>query len=111
MTAEELEVVTHVFGGEDVLSPTDIGDYFDVISGAYAVHIDRERIRRGLWKEYPAMDQFNQVKIKVDRVLRSLEFLAEDQRDPMPRQQNIAEEGFDIVNYSVFGVRILKGKI
>ena len=117
MKAEEIEQLIEIFGGNDVLHEGDISDYFDVIRSAFDVHIDRERIRNGLWKDYPAEDQFNQVKIKVDRIVRSLEVLKKlpdtegyfERRDDL--RANIVAEAFDIINYAVFGVRIMRGLV
>lgn len=98
-------------GGElnqdGAISGKDLEDYTNVTLDALSIHLDRERIRHGLWKDYPAKDQCYQIKVKVDRVLRSLEGpdLTEEQR------ANAVEELYDIINYSNFAVRILEGKV
>lgn len=117
MTSEEITWLGEVFGGTDVLSSADVCDYFDVIRDAFSIHIDREKIRNGLWKDYPAEDQANQIKVKVDRVLRSLA-----QLEGLPAaidvssrsaefRDNISEELYDIINYAVFAVRIVNGRV
>jgi hypothetical protein len=111
MNAEQIEMLEEVFGGGGGLTQGDICDYFDVIQGAYDVHVEREAIRNGLWKDYPAEDQCNQVKIKIDRVNRSLERLKSYEQHggaPDPLKHNIVEELYDIINYANFGVRIVK---
>ena len=112
---EHFDWLGSVFGGTDVISPGDMCDYFDVIYDAFNVHVDRERIRDGLWKEYPAEDQCNQIKVKIDRVLRSLERKRQYERNvggsPDPMIQNAIEELFDIINYANFAVRILAGRV
>lgn len=87
--------------------------YLHIIDDAVTIHIDREKIRRGLWKEYPARDQLNQVKVKIDRILRTLE-LIEQTEDPDEKQtliDAVVSEGYDIINYTVFGIRILEGTV
>ena len=112
MMAEHIEWLGEVFGGTDVLSSADVCDYFDVIREAYSVHIDREKIRNGLWKEYPAEDQINQVKVKVDRVLRSLDVMKNLHGAALLEYSaNVTEELLDIINYSVFAARIVNGRI
>jgi hypothetical protein len=91
-----------------ILSQGDFNEYWDFQHGAFAVHLDREQIRRGLWKQYPALDQFNQIKVKVDRVINSLKLGDELQSAIV---QNIVEESYDIVNYANFGARIVQGRV
>lgn len=109
----ELEPISFkIYGDDQILSPQDFKDFWDFQLGAFAVHLDRERIRRGLWKEYPALDQFTQVKIKVDRIINSLkleEMAGGAMMDPIIT--NIVEESYDISNYVNFGARIVQGKV
>lgn len=118
MTADEIEMILAHHQCEGVISPEDVSDYFDVITDAFGVHIDRERIRHGLWKDYPAEDQGNQIKVKIDRVLRSLERLKfipentpEQRLEREALKQNAVSEGHDIINYANFLIRILEGKV
>lgn len=113
MIAEHIEWLGSVFGGTDVLKPEDICDYFDVIYDAFGVHVDRERIRDGLWKDYPAEDQCNQIKVKIDRVLRSLERMSGfkgEEAMPAEFRENVTEELLDIINYANFAIRIVNGR-
>ncbi len=89
-----------------VLSKEDEGKYVEVILDAYDVHVDREKIRKGLWKRYGARDQVNTTKTKLERVLNTLTMDHVD--DDMT--ENAIQELYDIINYSVFAVRLLKGR-
>jgi len=111
MTAQDIETLKLMFGGTGILSEIDINDYFDVIRDAFAIHVEKERIRNGLWKEYPAEDQCNQIKIKIDRVIRSLERMRTGADLTGEIARNVLEEQHDIINYSVFTARIVSGKV
>lgn len=92
--------------GSDVIAMGDIQEYITVIKSAFAVHSDREKIRKGLWKDYPARDQVFQMKVKIGRIERSLE------GELTPEQsENIVSELHDIINYAVFAARIIEGRI
>jgi hypothetical protein len=87
------------------LSDHDFNTYLECISTALNVHRNREAIRHGLWKRYPAADQASAIHIKIDRVLHTL-------RQPEPTAEqldNCLEEFYDIINYAVFGIRKVKG--
>jgi len=101
------EIVLGFLSGNEI-SETDREQYLEVIASALLVHLDRERVRMGLWKEYPAKDQMSQVRVKTDRVLRSLERGFEMTED---MKENAIEECYDIINYAIFTVRILTGRI
>lgn len=98
---------------DGVISDGDATLYFMVVQQAWNIHLDKERIRHGLWQEYPAQDQANQIKIKIDRVLRSLERIAHLEEIPSEKElleelkANVCEEMHDIINYAVFTVRQL----
>jgi hypothetical protein len=96
-------------GGNGIVSQEDFVSYFEVIGDAFAVHMGREKIRRGLWKDYPAKDQFNQIKIKIDRIMRTLEIIetTTDQKLAETLRAEIESESSDIINYATFGVRQL----
>lgn len=86
------------------ISEADWNEYWNVIKGAMDTYIDREKVRHGLWKQYPAKDQMAQVKIKSERVLHAL--------DHAPGQSLIMlAELDDIINYAVFTHRIINGKV
>jgi hypothetical protein len=95
----------HDLNADGVLSDIDVERYINVVLEAFAIHIERERRRHGLWKEYPAQDQMKQIKIKIERGLRMLEIDPEDQA----MRDNTVEELLDIINYSIFGIRLLTG--
>ena len=104
--------VASIFDGGDVISMGDVQDYVGVIQAAFAIHKDREKIRHGLWKDYPAADQCNQVKVKIDRTLRSLELIAgHPMGDNQALQENAVQELLDIINYANFAVRLLEGTV
>jgi len=86
---------------EGTINQDDFNAYMKVIVDALQVHYDRERVRQGLWKDYEAKDQVNSIKIKVDRVIRSIELGIEG------REKNIEEELLDVINYAVFAIRQL----
>jgi hypothetical protein len=94
---------------EDAITLQDAAAYQRVVQQAVDVHMDRERIRHGLWKQYSAMDQIRQAKIKVERVFQALEYAEREGADPPAI--DILEEIPDIINYSIFAARILKGEV
>lgn len=94
-------VVEGIFASRNI-GMTDIQEYWQVVNKAFLIHDDREAIRHGLWKKYSALDQMRQVKIKAERVIHTLE----DRGDPLL----VLPELPDIINYSIFGHRILEGK-
>jgi len=99
---EQMPKASHQLREMEHISPEDYDDYLRVIDGALAVHDDRERKRKGLWKNYPPQDQLRQCKIKVERCLHLLE------QDPDMDADTVAEivaEGHDIINYAIFAVR------
>lgn len=101
------EIILGMMAGDEI-SQEDRTEYMNVIAGALLVHLDRERIRHGLWKEYPAIDQVYQISVKADRVKRSLNqgiSMTEDQRE------NAIDECYDIINYAIFAVRLLEGNV
>jgi hypothetical protein len=112
MSDEDRQSVTFQ-GGDGIITRHDFLAYWDVLQEAFAIHIDREAIRHGLWKDYPAGDQAGQIKTKVDRVLRSLELI--ETMDPesaefIAQVTNVASEMLDIINYAVFTVRKMRGE-
>jgi hypothetical protein len=103
-----------IIGGKDTISQEDFVAYWDILHNAFTIHVDRERIRKGLWKEYPASDQAKQVKVKIDRVLRSLSQLPPGEAGSLTEEGhelrlNALEELYDIINYAVFTARRLEG--
>lgn len=103
--SDEIIAMARDHDPDEIISDADLVGYFNVILGAFGVHAERERIRRGLWKASPAVDQARMIKIKSDRIMRTLE-------DPAPTQEqldNAVEELRDIINYSVFAVRKIEG--
>jgi hypothetical protein len=89
------------------ISVEDFIKYLDVVNFSLMIHYERERIRFGLWKDYPATDQAGAIKVKVDRIIRSLE------RQPEPSTEMVTattEEFQDIINYAIFGARKLGGE-
>lgn len=94
--------------GDDI-SFDDAHAYGKVIGEAFAVHRERERIRHGLWKEYPADAQARQVKIKADRVEHNLRMMQEHPNIAEEMRQECLEELKDIINYVVFTWRKLDG--
>jgi len=91
------------------LAEGDAAAYHRVIQTAVDVHTERERIRHGLWKQYSALDQLRQAKIKIERMVQALEYAAQE-GTPVPTV-DLLEEAPDIINYTVFAARILKGEV
>lgn len=89
------------------ISEEDLKAYLTCCLDALAVHLDRERARHGLWKDYPAIDQVRQIKIKTERILRTLERADDLALHPdSAEQQKMLEEYPDIINYAIFAWRI-----
>lgn len=122
----EETTVSLVRSPEGIISAEDFKAYWSVLESAYDIHLEKETIRQGLWKDYPAEDQFNQIKIKIDRVLRSMERIREIEKQSREQadsaqyetlevwrdqlvalKTNIREEVADIINYATFGERQL----
>ena len=91
------------------LSKEDADACHRVLQRAMDVHVEREHIRHGLWKKYTALDQARQAKIKIERVVQALEYAIRE-GTPLPTV-DLLEEVPDIINYSIFTARILKGEI
>lgn len=103
----------------DLITPEDATAYFGVIEAAFHIHLEKEELRRGLWKRYPAKSQVDTMRVKVDRLLRSLETLPSESRQQSGLVRsglrddmitNMLEELHDIINYAVFAARILRGE-
>lgn len=92
----------------DSIGGDDVQAYIDVVLGAFAIHADREAIRHGLWKEYPARDQMFHVGIKADRVRRTLDDTLAGQGASEGEIAAMVAEARDIINYTIFTVRILE---
>ena len=97
----------HNLNGDEPANAISVADrdaYFACALQAFGVYLDRENVRHGLWKKYPARDQMQQIKIKAERVLHMLEKeeITNEERDVM------LEELHDIFNYNVFATRIIK---
>jgi len=97
-------------GDTGTISIPDVEAYLDCIVETFAVHVDRERTRHGLWKKFPAVDQMQQIRIKTDRILRSIELRDDGVTTRKEFQDSAAEELKDIINYAVFALRIIKGE-
>ena len=98
-----------IIGGQGIISQEDFQGYWDIITDAFTIHIGKERTRQGLWKNYPAGDQYNQVRIKADRIMRSLEVIGKtpDEALVTALKEEVRSEGHDIINYITFGDRLL----
>ena len=88
------------------ISEDDMNMWQDVIAGAAMVYVERDNLRRGLWKQYSAHDQVRQMKIKVERVEHALRLPLE-----VPAQQMVIAEVYDIINYGVFTARLVGGTV
>lgn len=95
--------------GEGRLMDDDAGAYTEVIQNAVDIHLNKEAIRDGLWKDYPARDQCYQIKVKADRIKRTLERCPVGGELKDEETANVTEELLDIINYCVFAVRKVQG--
>lgn len=104
-------LVEHNLTGEEPVNAISIADrdsYFAVLLQAFRVYLDRENVRHGLWKQYPARDQVQQIKIKAERVVSILD----REENTSEELAVVLEELRDIINYAVFGYRITEeGKV
>lgn len=99
---------------DGVLSEKDMHHMVNCFLECLGVHIERDRIRRGLWKDYPVRDQVNTIRIKVDRIMRSLEILdalPSGSEEAQGLRDNLMEELPDVVNYAFFAMRLERGQI
>ena len=120
-------VTDNLDGSEPVnaIPTSDRNRYFENILEAFRVYVARDSIRRALWKQYPARDQMQQIKIKSERVLSILdnhkkalneaaaagapdEVLSEGIAREADERAVMLEELDDIINYAVFAKRIIK---
>lgn len=109
--------VAMVLDGGDIIGVDDLQGYHEIIARAFAVHVDREKVRHGLWKRYSGKDQVKQIKIKADRAEHTLELVPALPFTPGQIWTDDAqalvdatvEELYDIINYAVFAVRKLNG--
>lgn len=92
-----------------VISFDDANAYAVEIMEAFNVHVDREQKRDGLWKQFSARDQAQQIKSKIDRIIRALELAEEGRIEHDAVLESVLEEADDIINYAVFTKRIMKG--
>lgn len=122
------DIVSNVLRSDvsvDDIPTSDKDQYLENILEAFRVYIARDSIRRGLWKQYPARDQMQQIKIKAERVLSILERYKRDLDEAaalgapsevigggIAREDSeravMLEELDDIINYAVFAKRIIK---
>lgn len=104
---EVVDEIMDLFKGSTITSK-DAYQYLECIRDAVKVHVDREAIRHGLWKEYDGDDQMRQVFIKSDRVRKMYEVAIKQSR-PLSQQEMdaIGEECDDIINYATFTKRSL----
>lgn len=94
-----------------IITADDVEQYFKNVLEAFSVHIDRERIRRGLWKQYPAIDQVRKIVQKGDRNMRTLDLVQSGQVSQADARDQMLEELDDIINYAIFAKRIIRGDI
>jgi hypothetical protein len=99
MIDDNIRMIARELDPEEAISDEDVIAYFDVLIGAFKVHIDREKKRHGLWKDYPAADQIDQIRFKADRVKRMIE------RGGEGVDGEIVNEAYDIINYATFAAR------
>lgn len=96
---------------DGIISDDDLVAYFNCCLEALAVHLDRERTRHGLWKQYPAIDQVRQIKIKAERILSMLDRQLRGIPLTREEQDKMMEEYPDLINYSIFAWRIELGEV
>ena len=90
------------------ISREDVVGYLTCIKDAVIIHVDREQVRHGLWKDYDGDDQVRQIFIKSDRVRKMYEVAVKQDRPLTQAETNaIGEECDDIINYATFTKRSL----
>ena len=105
MNSDILNDIGELFDGSTITAD-DAREYMIAIRGAVEVHVDRERKRHGLWKEYGAEDQIRQIKLKSERIMKMYEQALKESRELNATEQAaVVEECQDMINYSVFGIR------
>lgn len=100
-------LLEHNLNGDEPVNAISIADrdaYFAVALQAFRIYLDRENVRHGLWKQYPARDQVQQIKIKAERVVSILE----REENTSEELAVVLEELRDIINYTVFGYRLVE---
>jgi len=97
-------------GDTGTISDPDVEAYLDCVVEAFAVHVDRERTRHGLWKTATAADQVKQVRMKSDRVLNAFDLRQKGVTTRKEYQEESLEELKDIINYAIFAMRTIKGE-
>ena len=97
-------------GNTGNISDEDVLAYMSCITSAFAVHVDRELTRFGLWKQFGIQDQVQQIRIKSSRVLHSFELRKNGVLTSEEYVNSVGEELDDIINYAVFARRIIKGE-
>lgn len=87
----------------------DVIEYLGCIRDAVEIHVDREQIRHGLWKDYDGDDQVRQIFIKADRVRKIYENVHKRDVPALTPAEitAIGEECDDIINYATFTKRSL----
>lgn len=112
MDAEEaLTGLARELNHDGIISDEDLGAFIDCCLDALEVHLDRERSRHGLWKNYPAIDQVRQIKLKAERIMSMLD--RQLRGIPLTRAETdkMLEEYPDIINYAIFSWRIERGAL
>jgi hypothetical protein len=106
-----MTLIEETYDTRGALSEEDAHDYMRVTRMAWEVHVDRERLRNALWKQYSCRDQAVQIRTKIDRALNALDLLAGSLTEPMRADviANMVEEFADIINYANFAIRIAEG--
>lgn len=111
ITKMEVEAILSEIGtllAGSTITPQDAYEYVSCFRDAAQVHVDRERIRRGLWKDYDADDQIRQAFIKSDRIRKILEIAHKESRGLTSTEMDeIGSECDDIINYATFTKRSL----
>jgi hypothetical protein len=90
---------------DSTMSRHDQEAYVGVLVDAAIVHVDRERIRRAMWKDYKPIDQIRQIVHKADRCMRILEMSDEVTHE---EAESIYEECMDFINYATFAARQIR---
>lgn len=92
----------------------DQEEHFKMLLAALQIYLQRDKIRGDLWRSRPLSHKMEMIAEKHDRVMAGLDRLSEVPLDDDDLAIEIIramiDDLLDIVNFAVFGVRLIKEK-
>lgn len=108
----DLEIIGISPGDLRTISESDASEYVAELAEALSIHYKKEAVRRGLWKDYPALDQIRHISLKADRVKQILQYQPDDvtpgEQVLSEAAESMLEELHDIINYATFAARQIR---